>query len=58
MSRNKFVRMRLTRPAVLDGQLYDIGSIVKVRPASAWRMWRHRAGVWTRRATEIRSEQR
>lgn len=54
MPRNKFVRMRLTRPAVLDGQLYDIGSIVKVRPTSAWRMWRHKAGVLTRRAENQR----
>lgn len=54
MPRNKFVRMRLTRPAVLDGEYYDIGSIVKVRPTSAWRMWRHRAGVWTHRAGDQR----
>lgn len=49
MARNKFVRMRLTRPAVLDGEYYDIGAIVKVRPIAAWRMWRHKAGVLERR---------
>lgn len=43
------VRMRLTRPAVLDGEFYDIGAVVKVRPASAWRLWRHQAGRLCRR---------
>lgn len=46
---HKVIRVRLVRPAVLEGVFYDIGQVIHVSPRGAWVLWRHKVIRFERR---------